>query len=146
MAKILLMDDDAEFSAGFIDFLERAGNEVDWTRSASEATDRAHEEEYDLVISDLYVFQGGLPVAEGGILLIHRLRSSDMLYSRQRRLRDIPILVISGAQHAPGQGHILDMAESVGADRGLAKPFTDREILIAIETLLAEPRPGLRTE
>ena len=50
---------------------------------------------------------------------------------------DLPIIAISGATRLPGNQNILDIAKTVGADYGLAKPFSDNTLLGTVADAVA---------
>ena len=133
MARLLLMEDDAEQRTFLAQTLERAGHDVDTCFSASEAMHMAKSEAYDLVITDIIVQVGGRSLPDGGISLIGKLRR---VGSESRTLKTVPILAISGTYKNPGMEHILTAARQVGADAKLEKPVAEEDLLDTVEELL----------
>ncbi|MEM1383099.1 MAG: response regulator [Pseudomonadota bacterium] len=135
MASILIMEDDAEFAFGLRDLLEMEGHEVRWSRGATEALEVLKQTKIDLVITDIYIYHDGRIVRDGGISLIGGMRQigSGIGYKSPR---NTPVIAITAASSYPGNAHILDTAQSVGAQYALAKPFSDKELLdLVVEAL-----------
>ena len=53
MFKILLVDDDRDFSKAVIAYLGRSGYEMDYASTADEAYDKIYAQVYDLILSDI---------------------------------------------------------------------------------------------
>jgi CheY-like chemotaxis protein len=113
MARILVVDDDAEIRGLLTHVLGRAGHEI------TEATDgnmaiRLHKEApADLVITDL------LMPGKGGIELIVELH---------RDFPDLKIIALSGTEY-------LDLACELGAACAFSKPTPTEQILKAVRDL-----------
>ena len=120
MASILLVDDDDEFLAMLSNLLTRAGYQVTVAFDGERAIKLYRSHPTDLVITDLV-----MPNKEG-LELIGELKQ---LHSEVR------IIAVSGAGHNALPDY-LKMAKALGAQRVLAKPFSEREILDAVSTVL----------
>ena len=137
MSRILVLEDDQEFGALLKIGLEGAGYEIVLCTSASAALVLLEEQEFDLLIADLFIKANGRMVSDGGILLIGRIRAATYSQSPLARHSKMPIIAISGGIHYPQQDSLLRIAQSVGATVSLAKPFDQVELLLLIEPLLA---------
>lgn len=135
MATILIMEDDWSQSQVWSDALKSAGYSVLICRDGSEALATALATKIDLVVSDIFVRKNERPIADGGILLIGRLRSLK-LDRRATWLRDLPIIAVSGAYESSGLGEPLDTALLVGADIALRKPVSGSELLEKVAEML----------
>lgn len=133
MAKILVLEDDPDFGALLFASLEDAGHHVTLVTSGTEAEEAFHQDPADLVVTDLIIRQDGRPVADGGLLLIHRIRDI-----AENLRKSVPIVAISGVVRRQGMTHALNTAQHVGADEVLAKPFPPEDLLWVIDRLLSE--------
>ncbi|MDA8747726.1 response regulator [Litoreibacter sp.] len=134
MAKILLMEDDIPFSDVLTALLTSSNHQVTQCASATEARTHIEVTEFDLLITDILVYQGNSPVPDGGISLINWLRGP-LSSRRERWMRDMPIIAISGAIHKHGMSDILKLSQELGADITLAKPAAPKDLLGAIRRL-----------
>ena len=80
MFKILLVDDDRDFSKAVIAYLGRSGYEMDYASTADEAYDKIYAQVYDLILSDIM-----MPGTDGFQFASH-IRAIN---------RNIPLLFIS---------------------------------------------------
>jgi len=120
MARILIIDDDAQLLAMLRQTLEREGYEVVEASDGKAGLKRYHENPTDLIITDLI-----MPEKEG-IETITELR---------RAFPDVKIIAISGGgQVDPGQ--YLSIAKSFGVQYTFAKPVERNELLKAVRDLL----------
>ncbi len=120
MARILIIDDEelARFTVRLI--LETAGHEVGEAKNGNEGLTQFRSNPYDLVITDII-----MPEKEG-IETIIELRKD---------YPDLRIIAISGG----GRTRNLDflrLAGQFGAAVSLAKPFSDDELIVAVNTCL----------
>src|ERR1700687_5518075 len=121
MATILLVDDDDQLRTMLSDALTRAGYQVQEASDGQQAINLYSSHPTDLVITDLV-----MPGKEGLEMIVEFKR----LYPKGK------IIAISGAGSVGGY---LKMAKAFGAQRVLAKPFSEEEILEAVsEVLLAK--------
>lgn len=122
MASILIMEDEPEIALWISRTLSECGHDADITRTGSEALTTLHETHYDLLITDIYVRAGGMPIPDGGIKLIGHVRQCGQ-GPNQDWLRQMPILAVSGAARSIGQVDLFSLAKSIGANAALAKPL-----------------------
>lgn len=120
MPTILLVDDDDAFRRVAVLVLQRAGYRVDEARNGAQAVHECFSQPPDLVILDLI-----MPEQEG-LETIIELREMD---SR------LPILAISGGGRNTPEDY-LAMAQKLGANQVLAKPFKGEELLQAVSEVL----------
>lgn len=120
MARILLVDDDETFRTVLGTTITSLGHEVIETRNAVEAIATLPQKEIDLVITDLL-----MPEKDG----------FEMIRFLRRHAPAIPVIVMSGGGKI-GPAIYLDMAEQLGADAALVKPFSRNDLENAIATAL----------
>ena len=137
MKRALLLEDDVALSFQITRHLRALGIEVETFRSAHLAQQAMLEARYDIVISDIVIYQDGKSVPDGGVLLTGWIRSQ---YD-QPDLQKTPILCISGSGEHRGMANILKVASSVGADAVLAKPFGTRKLQDEVFALLGMGQP-----
>jgi DNA-binding response OmpR family regulator len=123
VARILLIEDDANVRLALKQALQRAGHEVAEARDGRDGVERYSAQPADLVVTDLV-----MPNQEG-IETIEQLR---------RLTPSLPIVAISGGGRT-GNRDVLALAAEVGASRTMAKPFRPRELVQVIAGLLATP-------
>jgi CheY-like chemotaxis protein len=120
MARILVVDDDAEVLAVIRRALTRDGHDVVTDLNGEAALEHAQNEDFDLVIVDLV-----LPGMDG-LELMRTLRQRDA---------ELPLLAISGGG-VVSKEILLGMAEQLGAPGVLEKPFGDKDLRTAVAGLL----------
>lgn len=120
MAKVLVVDDEAEVRAVLRRQLTRLGHEVWDAPDGAEALHQLETVPFDLVVTDAYMAE------MDGMELLIRIQ--------QRGLR-IPVVMISGGGHLPS-GEVLVMAQGCGAVATLDKPFSAEQLRLTIEPLL----------
>ncbi|GAA6734331.1 response regulator transcription factor [Thermus oshimai] len=125
MARILLVEDDAQVGELVKRFLEKEGLEVVWARSGREAFHALEGFRPDLVVLDR-----GLPDMEG-LEVLKGLRDLDPL---------LPVLLLTG--RTDEESRVEGLLE--GADDYLGKPFSLRELLARIKALLRRAGKGGR--
>jgi DNA-binding response OmpR family regulator len=124
LAKILLIDDDPQILDLLMELLSEDGHECVCAKNGLAGFKALQQGAIDLVVTDLI-----MPEAEG-IETIMRIRTEGYT---------VPILAISGGiPKVPGS--YLPMAERLGADRTLAKPFDLTVFKRNVDELLAMPR------
>ncbi len=124
MARILVVDDDAMVRGTIRASLLRAGHQVLEAGDGLEAIATLEREAVDLVVSDII-----MPEVDGiGLLL--KLR---------KQYAGLKVIVISGGGRTQNVD-FLRMAETLGADRVLAKPFTPDQLQSAVQAVLEAPR------
>jgi DNA-binding response OmpR family regulator len=127
MARILVVDDNAVVRKVIRQALELEGHDVMVAEDGNEALDCFRERVADLVITDIV-----MPGKEG-IETILELRLLET---------DVKILAISGGGLVSPSVY-LTSAKLLGADGSIAKPFTARELIEAVDELLGRRLPNL---
>lgn len=130
------MDDELELALSMRELLEGSGHSFEWARCASEAIDYMAHHDVDLLITDIYIYQNGRLVQDGGISLIGRVRMHAVNDSDIKLPRTIPIIAITGGVRRPGNPHILGLAAGMGANYTLAKPITNQDMLATVDAAL----------
>ena len=116
-AKILIIEDDAEFLDSLRTHLEESGYTISTEADGEKGIQRALSEHFDLIISDL-----GLP-KQSGFDVCREVRFNN---------NNVPILILSA------QSDVFDkvIGLEIGADDYLTKPFHHRELKARIDALL----------
>lgn len=122
MARILVVDDEPEVLLLLTDILESVGHEVIRATNGEEGLREFQKGNVDLIVTDII-----MPDKEG--------LESIMDYKQLNP--EVKIIAISGGARI-GPHTYLKMAEKFGAKRVFSKPFRNKELLDAIEELLAE--------
>lgn len=124
-ARIMLVDDDADFIAAQSAVLRRAGYEVLAASDAVSAVSVAVRERPHAVVLDI-----GLPGGEGTVVMqrLHGLPA----------LAGVPIVVLSGRDPQRYRDDML----AAGAAVYLTKPAAAEDLLTALETVLGAASPG----
>lgn len=125
MKRILVIDDDRDVRMCILDNLEAAGYSVFGADNGKTGIAIFRSDPVDLVIVDLF-----MPEKEG-IETIIELRKG---------FPDLKILAISGGIPGYGPDDFLHIAQKLGADGSLDKPFTMQHLLSVIGDLLASDR------
>jgi CheY-like chemotaxis protein len=120
MNPILVIDDDIEILNTLCRILEREGYDVLAASDGNEGLKFCRQQRVDLVITDLV-----MPEKEG-IETIMELRCD---------FPHVPIIAMSGGGRIAPENY-LHMAQMLGAQRTLRKPFTPKEMLEAIGEVL----------
>ena len=129
--RILLMDDDVIFGQKLARDLQAEGHDVQTSASATEARAALETEKFDLLITDLMVYAGGRTVPDGGITLIHWVRSQKHALNS----RNLPIITISGVTARRGLENLINVSKTLGANAGLTKPIDMDELRSRIAQL-----------
>jgi CheY-like chemotaxis protein len=122
MARILVVDDEPEVLLLLTDILESVGYEVVRATNGAEGLKEYQQGAIDLIVTDII-----MPDKEG--------LESIMDYKQLNP--DVKIIAISGGARI-GPHTYLKMAEKFGARKVFSKPFRNKELLDAVEELLAE--------
>jgi len=122
MAKILFVDDDENLCELAARFLRQADHLVTTALNGKEAMRLVQHDSFDLVITDLV-----MPEQEG-IETIMELR---------RRLPALKIIAISGSSSLAPNNY-LALAGHLGAAHTLAKPFSGKQLLAAVDRVLSQ--------
>jgi signal transduction histidine kinase/CheY-like chemotaxis protein len=116
LRRVLVVDDHHDTCTGMKMMLERRGYEITVAHSAEQAVEKSHEQDFDLLISDI-----GLP-DRSGYDLMRELRESKRL----------PGIALSGF----GTEHDVSKARAAGFAEHLTKPINFEQLEEAIQNLL----------
>jgi CheY-like chemotaxis protein len=117
--QILVIDDDELVRETLESLLRGSGYDVTSAADGRRGLDALARNTPDFVITDIY-----MPEKEG----------IETIVDIRRNYPDIKIIAMSGGADV-GSMPVLQLAEMVGADRVLKKPFRTSEIVEAIESL-----------
>ena len=120
MASVLIIDDDDMVRTMLLRTVTRGGHEAFGARDGVEGIARFREHPADLVITDIF-----MPNQEGLATIMELRRSTP----------DLKIIAISGGG-ARASLDVLPVAEALGAQKTLRKPFTPAEVMEAINEVL----------
>ena len=121
MAKILVIENNAEVAGFIADGLGKAGHRVDIAGDGLQGLDMARAGDFDLLIVD--VLMPGLD----GLSLVRKLR---------REEDETMVMIVSQRGHTPQRIKGLE----AGADDYLAKPFAFAELRVRVKKLLERRR------
>jgi len=121
MARILVVDDEELARFTIRDILETAGHEVDEATNGNEAISSQTADPFDLIITDIV-----MPEKEG----------VETIIELKRDYPDLKIIAISGGGRTKNVDY-LKLADEFGADKILAKPFSEEELLERVDACLA---------
>lgn len=120
MANVLIIDDDDMVRTMLLRTLTRGGHVAVGARDGVEGVEAFRQNPVDLVITDIF-----MPNQEG-LATIMELRRSHP---------GIKIIAISGGG-ARASLDVLPVAEALGAQKTLRKPFTPAEVMDAVREVL----------
>jgi DNA-binding response OmpR family regulator len=120
MVRVLVVDDEAQIRVVLRAYLEREGYAVEEAATGSDALALAVSFQPDLVLLDI-----GLPDLDG-LEVLRRLRMTSEVYV---------VMVTARAEEVD-----LLVGLSVGADDYVAKPFSPREVVARVKTVLRRGR------
>ena len=126
MRRILIIDDDHHILLMVKKMLERAGFEVDLASNGNEGLELFKKTPVDLVITDII-----MPEKEG----LETIREMKRLRS------DLKIIAMSGGGKISADNY-LNTAKIFGASRVMAKPFSQKQMVSAVQDLLGDPSDG----
>lgn len=121
MSRVLVVDDDPTVAEVVAQYLERAGHDVDLATDGLGALATAQARPPDLVVLDLM-----LPGIDG-IEVTRRLRASS----------NVPVVMLT----ALGEEADRVLGLEVGADDYLTKPFSPRELVLRVASVLRRTSP-----
>ena len=121
--KILVIDDEAMVRSVVSEILKRAGYWMQTAEDGKSGLELFRRGEFDLLITDLL-----MPETDG----------LETIMSLRRERGAMKIMAISGCGFTLGDEY-LRIAELLGADYTLAKPFTQADLLTAVDNLLKDP-------
>jgi DNA-binding response OmpR family regulator len=116
MASILLVEDDDQLRSMLKELLMRSGHEVSEAPDGRQVCEMHQQQRFDLVITDLV-----MPDIEG-LALIMELRRVD---------QNVRIIAMSGKRQGRAEEY-LKIAQKLGAQLTLVKPFGNEEFLEAV--------------
>ena len=123
MARILVIDDEELARFTVASLLESAGHEVVEAPNGQEGLSLQNAQLFDLVVTDII-----MPKKEGVETVIELKRDHP----------DLKIIAISGGGRTRNLD-FLKLAKQCGADKILAKPFTEEELMESINACLKVP-------
>jgi len=121
--RILLIDDEEAVRLTVGEILRRAGYEVQSANDGKSGLDLFRRQNFDLLITDLL-----MPERDG----------LETIMALRRGHTPLKIMVISGVGQTLGEEY-LKIAQHLGADFTLAKPFSRAELLEAVAKLFEGP-------
>jgi len=122
MGTILVLDDDEMILETISIILKNEGYDILTGTNGNEGLKLCGEHKIDLVITDIV-----MPDKEG----------LETIGDLRRRFPGIKIIAISGGGRI-GPKNYLQLAEKLGAQKTLEKPFTKKDILLAVQEVLRE--------
>jgi DNA-binding response OmpR family regulator len=126
MAKILVVEDEAELASIVGEHLRAEGHAVSLESNGAKALERAGLEAFDLLILDLM-----LPGLDG-LEVARRLRRANISLGISSTSATVPILMLTA--RAEETDRVLGF--EVGADDYMVKPFSLREFLARVRAML----------
>jgi CheY-like chemotaxis protein len=129
MAKILIIDDDPDFTMANKAILEAAGHEVITAADGKEGLEKIKAEDPDLIILDIM-----MDSIYEGFSVTTTLRGTPEYMD----YRDIPVLMVSAVKKIIGERFdVPPEARLAEGDAYLDKPFTAEVLLAKVDELLA---------
>jgi DNA-binding response OmpR family regulator len=122
MAKILLVDDNDEFREHSSQLLRRAKHTVTTAANGNEALRLVQDNVFDLVITDLI-----MPEKEG----------IETIVKMRKKIPTLKIIAMSGGGLIAPEDYLV-IARKLGVAQTLAKPFSGKELLAAVASVLAQ--------
>ena len=119
--KVLIVDDDAFVRKLCLEILAMRNHEGECVSNVNDAFERLGKYRPDLIIMDIV-----MPGIDG--------ERATRMFKRDLRIKDIPILVISGQNDQS----LFERIESLGAGAYLRKPFKPEELVETAERLVAK--------
>lgn len=127
MPKILIVEDDKHILTGLVDNLTLEGYKTVIARDGKEALRQAKEHSPDLIILDI---------------MLPKLNGFEVCRDLRKTGVNIPIIILSG--RAEESDKVLGL--ELGADDYVTKPFSPRELLTRIKTVLRRVQTGGKVE
>ena len=121
MACILLIEDDIQLQKMYHQMLTNEGHDVQKASNGEEGINRFYETPADLVITDIVMPE------KSGLDTISELKNA---------YPEVKIIAMSGGNRTGNK--LLRMAQSLGAQRILRKPFSRAELISAVEAVLKQ--------
>lgn len=127
---VLVVDDDVQFRGYLSELLDSHGFRVLQAANGKEGLEICRRYHPDLVITDIV-----MPEEEG----------IGMIWNIRRDTATMPIIAISGGNRGYGADY-LRMATRLGVNATLAKPFSHRDLMQAVQRLLGFDQQGVKDE
>lgn len=121
MATILVVDDDRFVRGTIRPILEAMGHDIVEAQNGDEGLRLFADTDFDLALVDIV-----MPIKNG----------IDTIVAMRQTRPFARIMAISGGGRR-GMTQLLEIAEHLGADAALAKPFTSTELIVKVEAQLA---------
>jgi CheY-like chemotaxis protein len=129
LPRLLVIDDDIAVLGAVCALLELEGIDVTAANSGYVGIEAVETQTFDAIIVDIF-----MPGMDG----------LETIKSLRRRAPGVPIIAVSGfmsRSRYASTPDVLGMATTLGATSALAKPFTPRDLMLAIDgCLLPQPR------
>jgi CheY-like chemotaxis protein len=126
MAKILLIDDDAQVRAVLKGFLQIGGHEVLDAENGLKVQSILQKYQADLVITDIV-----MPESDGFEIIMSCARQNPLL----------KIIAITGGSPNLAKQPLLAIASKMPVNKVLSKPVTCEELLTAVQDVLNSTEP-----
>lgn len=126
MAKILVIEDEALLRGLLKQVLTHLGHQVEEAVNGEEGLSRYREGDIDLVVTDLI-----MPEKEG----------LETIQELKRIRPNAKIIAMSGGGRGSGLDYLM-LARQLGADQVLAKPFSNQDMVMTVNAVLAGKRKG----
>ncbi|WP_316976968.1 response regulator [Shumkonia mesophila] len=120
MARVLVIDDEELARFTMREILEAAGHAVEEAKNGAQGISLQRSQQFDIVITDII-----MPEKEGVQTIIEL----------QRDFPTLPIVAISGGGRTRNLD-FLKLAQQYGARKILPKPFSEEDLLNAVEDCL----------
>ena len=121
MAKILVIDDDEQIRGFLLKMLKQDGHNVILAEDGEQGLRFYKQFLLDLIITDII-----MPNKDGIEVIIELSKNQP----------ELPIIAISGGRRSVSAIFNLDSAEMLGAKSLLFKPFTGKQLRIAVNSVL----------
>jgi len=125
MAKVLVVDDDSTVREVVVDYLRNAGHDVHEAADGAGALEAVQQVATDLVVLD--VMMPGID----GLEVCRRLRQHS----------DVPVVLLT----ALGSEQDRVVGLEIGADDYVTKPFSPRELVLRVDSILRRSSGGVDT-
>jgi DNA-binding response OmpR family regulator len=122
MNRILLIDDDTELRTALAEALRDAGFQVSEASDGAQGAAMQRRAPADAVVTDIF-----MPGQEG----------METIFSLRSAYPDLKIVAISGGTATKGSYNFLPIAQKIGADRSLQKPFKAALLVSTLRELLS---------
>ena len=122
MRKVLIIDDEPYILLMLKKMLEKEGYEVDLASNGKDGMELFEKEAADLVITDII-----MPDKEG----------LEIILEMKKQRPDLKIIAISGGGRISPESY-LECAAHFGASRVFQKPFKQKELMSAVNELIAQ--------